>query len=683
MADIFLSYARQDIERVRGIVAKLEAEGWSVWWDRSLKPGETWPDVIERQLKRARCVVVAWSEAAISSPWVRMEANKARERGVLVPLLLESVPLPAEFGAVQNVSLAEDPANGVADLIDGVRGLLRRRATRRYLTAASALAVILALGFTGNCLTSGACARWAEPSLPEGSMAVLRFDNDMEDPQIAEIADAFVDELRETLAEAGHQPVAARAATRAIPATLSPTEIGERLRVRWLVAGSISGSRNHIELAIELIDAANGYLRDSKRYIAIASDLERMRHDITRDLLGMMGISEPESASSTPGSQATSEAYVLYLRGKSMLRQRELEQAEAYFLEALALAPGHPEAQAGLCQLHLARFESGRDSEDIETAKDRCGQALSAPRQSADTALALGALSLAEGELDAAGNSFTRALALNASSADAYIGLARVADSRGQPDEAERLLREGILVQRGYWRPYNELGISLIQQGRLDEAGERFDQALALAPQDGTVLNNLAVTYLMIEQFDRAIGAWTKVLALEPSAAAYGNLGSAYYWSGELDKAVDMYSEAVRLHPEDFRWWSSLGDAQLLLGSADARASFERALEQTGQELSINPDNRVADVGRAPILAALGDSEKARAILDRERAVIEHNPELAYVAAVAAARLGDADRAIAYLDAARDLGYPDILIHADPSFAGLWEEPAKPEKATR
>jgi hypothetical protein len=35
MADIFVSYAKVDCSLVSKLVAMLEAEGWSVWWDSS------------------------------------------------------------------------------------------------------------------------------------------------------------------------------------------------------------------------------------------------------------------------------------------------------------------------------------------------------------------------------------------------------------------------------------------------------------------------------------------------------------------------------------------------------------------------------------------------------------------------------------------------------------------------
>jgi adenylate cyclase len=40
LADVFVSYSRQDKARVAPLVEALEAEGWSVWWDPAIAPGE-------------------------------------------------------------------------------------------------------------------------------------------------------------------------------------------------------------------------------------------------------------------------------------------------------------------------------------------------------------------------------------------------------------------------------------------------------------------------------------------------------------------------------------------------------------------------------------------------------------------------------------------------------------------
>ena len=107
MTDIFISYAREDEKRVREIVRALEEKSWSIFWDRRIPAGKTWQSYIGQALSDARCVIAAWSHHAITSEWVIEEANDAKERGVLVPVLLESVKPPLGFRGLQAADLTE------------------------------------------------------------------------------------------------------------------------------------------------------------------------------------------------------------------------------------------------------------------------------------------------------------------------------------------------------------------------------------------------------------------------------------------------------------------------------------------------------------------------------------------------------------------------------------------------
>jgi len=97
MADVFVSYSRANRDRVAGVSDGLAATGYSVWWDQQLLPSDDYAMLIEREIDAARCVVVAWSQTARQSLWVRAEANEALDAGKLVQINLDGARLPLPF----------------------------------------------------------------------------------------------------------------------------------------------------------------------------------------------------------------------------------------------------------------------------------------------------------------------------------------------------------------------------------------------------------------------------------------------------------------------------------------------------------------------------------------------------------------------------------------------------------
>lgn len=105
MADVFVSYKKEDRDRVGPIVEALRQDGIGVWWDQDIEPGAPWDQTIAQQIESAHCVVVVWSSLSITAPWVKEEAGLGKARGILVPVRIHDVDPPLGFGLIQTADL--------------------------------------------------------------------------------------------------------------------------------------------------------------------------------------------------------------------------------------------------------------------------------------------------------------------------------------------------------------------------------------------------------------------------------------------------------------------------------------------------------------------------------------------------------------------------------------------------
>lgn len=105
MADVFMSYAREDHQSAEQIARALTAMGLDVFWDTDIPPGQTWSDYIEGKLDAAHVVVVLWSQHSTKSQWVREEARMGRDKRKLIPALIDGAQAPLGFGEVQAADL--------------------------------------------------------------------------------------------------------------------------------------------------------------------------------------------------------------------------------------------------------------------------------------------------------------------------------------------------------------------------------------------------------------------------------------------------------------------------------------------------------------------------------------------------------------------------------------------------
>lgn len=130
MSDVFISYKKEDRQIAELVARGLEQNRLRVWWDTRLLAGDSWDEVIRRELEAARSVVVLWSHAAWSSRWVQAEAQDAFGRDILVAARLDDVQVRVPFNLIQIADLSKwnqdygSPA--FAQLVEGVRSKVKR-----------------------------------------------------------------------------------------------------------------------------------------------------------------------------------------------------------------------------------------------------------------------------------------------------------------------------------------------------------------------------------------------------------------------------------------------------------------------------------------------------------------------------------------------------------------------------
>lgn len=107
MADVFVSYKREDRRLVELMSQALTDLGLTVWFDYSIEVGEDWAKRIKAELDAAKAIIVCWTPEACQSDWVRHEASIASQRSVIVPLILKACTPPAIFSNHQTADLTD------------------------------------------------------------------------------------------------------------------------------------------------------------------------------------------------------------------------------------------------------------------------------------------------------------------------------------------------------------------------------------------------------------------------------------------------------------------------------------------------------------------------------------------------------------------------------------------------
>lgn len=133
------------------------------------------------------------------------------------------------------------------------------------------------------------------------------------------------------------------------------------------------------------------------------------------------------------------------------------------------------------------------------------------------------------------------------------------------------------------WPLFYERAVSLDRSGQWDRAEAEFERTLKLAPEQPMVLNYLAYSWTERGQnLDRARQMLERAVAMRPEdGSIVDSLGWVLLRTGDVPGALRNLERAVELQPEDATINGHLGDAYLAAGRArEAEFQWRRALSR-------------------------------------------------------------------------------------------------------
>jgi Flp pilus assembly protein TadD len=158
-------------------------------------------------------------------------------------------------------------------------------------------------------------------------------------------------------------------------------------------------------------------------------------------------------------------------------------------------------------------------------------------------------------------------------------------------------------------RDYLLEGTGQSMRGEYERAIVMLSKAIDLDPQYAEAYMNRGIAYLESGQVEKALQDFSESLRLEPNALCYYNRAQAWLAKQDLERAAADLNEAVRLAPEDAETYNMRA---IVLSEQE---SYERGLADI--ERAIELGHRSGLQNKAVILEMAGRGEEAVACWDQ------------------------------------------------------------------
>ena len=347
------------------------------------------------------------------------------------------------------------------------------------------------------------------------------------------------------------------------------------------------------------------------------------------------GITEVQKTAAREAPRVEKEeltAQEWFERGYVFQQDKNLDEAERSYRNAIELDPSLPEAYSNLGLLLHANLKRYNEAEAAYRKAIELNPSYATAYYNLGNLLSDENLKRYE-EAEAA---YRKAIELNPSNATAYSTLGILLKNLKRTEEAEAAYRKAIELceaspsgdNPSYATAYYNLGLLLHENlKRYEEAEAAYRKAIELCeaspsgdnPLYATAYSNLGILLKNLKRYEEAEAAYRKAIELNPSLPeAYSNLGSLLDDLKRYDEAEAAYRKAIELDPSESAAYNNLVILLRLINRIeDAMPLLEKVLE-------INPEDFNPYLAMASVNKQLGKdisndhTEKARQFMPED-----------------------------------------------------------------
>lgn len=456
--------------------------------------------------------------------------------------------------------------------------------------------------------------------VPPASIAVLPFLNMSGDASKEYVSDGISEELLNDLSNVPDMLVAARTSSFAFKNKAQDIkQIGETLRVRTVLEGSIREEGQRLRITAQLIDASSGYHMWSQTYDRNFKDVLATQAEIARAITKVLA---HRLMTAPPPPAIDPNVYRMFLQARELAHHRvytDSQKAVALLQQVVKAEPAFPEAFAllGSCTIDLYdrlfdMYGWGNNTEPTlhDAAHEALTHALVLDPNNLTALIAGSRLSLADEDWTGAAGFIRRARALRPNSSEVLMAQGNYESELGFPQRAQQTFRRAAALDplsTDVWMHLAEQSIYARDFNGLLIAGEK---ATSLSSANPGAVNFLCGGYALTKQLGRARAVRAQLLQIPEGHKLIGCQFDIVLMEGHLDDARAIADRCVTP--------LFTGANHLVLGDTDrAIAEFEKAYDTRDEQLFSIPYDKV--YASAPGAAALFKSKRWLALTQRPR----------------------------------------------------------------